>query len=185
MTTLGIRGSSLSDITWSGASARGETIDPSTDWVSIGGAIFAALIAGAASRVLDMSLKYAEERKQFGKPIAAFQAIQQQLAVLAQNAFAARIAAQQAFGADHIDPVLCAIAKSKASAVVPTVNAIGHMAHGAIGITEEYDLQLYTRRLLEWRQCFGGALYWNRLIGELLLSSDGGTLCFIRSAVGR
>ena len=41
-----------------------------------------------------------------------------------------------------------------------------------MGITEEYDLQLYTRRLIEWRTDYGSAGYWNRRVGDAVLSSE-------------
>ena len=44
--------------------------------------------------------------------------------------------------------------------------------HAAMGITEEYDLQLYTRRLIEWRTDYGSAGYWNRRVGDAVLSSE-------------
>ena len=44
--------------------------------------------------------------------------------------------------------------------------------HGAIGVTEEYDLQLFTRRLHEWRMAHGSESYWHRQLGQLCLAND-------------
>ena len=44
-----------------------------------------------------------------------------------------------------------------------------HALHGAIGVTEEFDLQLYSRRLHEWRMADGSEAYWNRIVGEAML----------------
>jgi alkylation response protein AidB-like acyl-CoA dehydrogenase len=56
--------------------------------------------------------------------------------------------------------------------------------HGGMGFTEEYDLQLYTRRLHEWRIAYGSEAFWNRELGtELLQKSDTRAIDFIREAV--
>ena len=61
--------------------------------------------------------------------------------------------------------------------------AIAHAVHGAIGVTEEYDLQLYTRRLHEWRGAHGAETYWNRIVGHAMLVSDAQHVSdFVRTA---
>ena len=149
----------------------------------IAAVLLAAQMAGAMQRVLEMTLTYANERSQFGKPIGKFQAIQQQLAVMAEQVFAARMAAQMACATSAAlpQPLLAALAKARASEAVPTVTAIAHAVHGAIGITAEYDLQLYTRRLHAWRLALGSELYWQRQIGVALLAGDDDFLPFIRA----
>jgi alkylation response protein AidB-like acyl-CoA dehydrogenase len=178
----GIYGSLLMDLRWPALPAGSVRLDVARDWRAIGAALFAMLIAGAASRVLALSLGYAGERSQFGKPIGKFQAVQQQLAVLAEEVFAVRMAARLALRGDELQPppLLAAIAKARASEAVGTVGAIGHMVHGAIGITEEYDLQLFTRRLHAWRLQFGSEAYWQRCLGLAVLERPGRTLDFIR-----
>lgn len=54
--------------------------------------------------------------------------------------------------------------------------SIAHAVHGAIGITEEYDLQLRTRRLHAWRATAGSESFWNLQIGRALLNSEHATL---------
>jgi alkylation response protein AidB-like acyl-CoA dehydrogenase len=74
------------------------------------------------------------------------------------------------------------MAKARASEAAVLVANTAHGLHGAIGVTEEYDLQLLTRRLHEWRMVHGSETYWNRLIGEQLLAANT-TLCeFVRMA---
>lgn len=143
-----------------------------------------ALLAGAMSRVLELSLQYANDRAQFGKPIGKFQAIQQQLAVMAEQVAAASLAAHRGFSTQGAmpDPVLAAIAKARASEAVTPVAAIAHALHGAMGVTEEYDLQLYTRRMHEWRMAHGAEHYWNARVGEALLASGLDVGDFIREA---
>lgn len=144
----------------------------------------AALIAGTADRLTTMTADYANERIQFGKPIGKQQALQQQLAVMAEDMVAARIAAHIG-GAGSFPPALAAAAtaKSVASSAAARVAAIAHAVHGAIGISEEYDLQLYTRRLQAWRLADGSESYWNRLLGAERLAAPSGSVDFVRTAL--
>lgn len=144
----------------------------------------AALIAGAADRLTTMTAGYANERIQFGKPIGKQQALQQQLAVMAEDMVAARIAAHIG-GAGSFPPALAAAAtaKSVASSAAARVAAIAHAVHGAIGISEEYDLQLYTRRLQAWRLADGSESYWNRLLGAERLAAPSGSVDFVRTGL--
>ena len=144
----------------------------------------AALIAGAADRLTTMTADYANERIQFGKPIGKQQALQQQLAVMAEDMVAARIAAHIG-GAASFPPALAAAAtaKSVASSAAARVAAIAHAVHGAIGISAEYDLQLYTRRLQAWRLADGSESYWNRLLGAERLAAPSGSVDFVRTAL--
>lgn len=171
------------DLHWPKLPANALKLEQAYDWQAIGAAIFAALIAGAARQVLQLSLTYANERSQFGKPIGRFQAVQQQLSVLAEEAYAVRMAAQLALRGDglRVDPHLAALAKARASQAAGSIGAMGHMVHGAIGITEEYDLQLYTRRLQEWRLQFGSERFWQHRLGLALLESELPVLDFMRA----
>lgn len=154
-----------------------------TSLAELAAASFAALLAGAADRVLALTLDYANQRSQFGKHIGKFQAIQNQISVMAERTWAARMAAQLACQAAawFPQPLLAAVGKSRSSEAAATIADIGHAVHGAIGVTEEYDLQLYTRRLREWRLCGGAETYWASRIGEQLLRQPGqSALDFIR-----
>ena len=143
--------------------------------------LLAAAISGAADRVLAMTVAYAGERSQFGKPIGRQQALQQQLAVMAEDCVAVRMAVELAAGSDTPDPLRVAAAKSVASAAAPRVANTAHAVHGAIGISAEYDLQLYTRRLHEWRAALGSETRWNRDLGHALLASHAPLLDWTRS----
>ncbi|PMX56210.1 acyl-CoA dehydrogenase, partial [Pseudomonas sp. FW305-33] len=72
-TGSGIHGSMLADVEWAMVPIEAVPL-PKYDWLSVGAAIYAALIAGAARRIMELSLQYAHDRTQFAKPIAAFQA---------------------------------------------------------------------------------------------------------------
>ncbi|MBH3430344.1 acyl-CoA dehydrogenase family protein [Pseudomonas alkylphenolica] len=135
-------------------------------------AIHAASMAGAMERVLDMTLAYCNDRIQFGKAIGKFQAVQHQLSVMAEQVAASRMAAELAFASDQAVPTLipAAIAKARTRMAVPQVTATAHALFGAIGVTEELDLQLYTRRLHEWRVSEGSETRWNGQVGQALLA---------------
>lgn len=60
------------------------------------------------------------------------------------------------------------------------VAELAHAIHGAIGFTEEYDLQLFTRRLHAWRQTAGSESYWHDVAGQALLAHTGLTLDLVR-----
>ncbi|XUU61780.1 acyl-CoA dehydrogenase family protein [Erythrobacter sp. HA6-11] len=143
--------------------------------------LYAAQIAGAASRVLDMSVAYANERMQFGKPIGRQQAVQQQLAVMAEEAVAVRLAVENAIaGGEPPDFLKAASAKAIASRYAASIAATAHAVHGAIGISAEYDLQLYTKLLQAWRLTFGAETHWDQKIGRAILTSQASALDWMR-----
>ena len=140
--------------------------------------LVAAQMAGAMQRVLEMTLQFANDRQQFGRPLGKFQAIQHQLAVMAEQVLAARMAAQIGCSASGGRPDLInvSIAKARASEAAVEVTAIAHSIHGAIGFTADYDLQLFTRRLNAWRLQAGSESYWHEVLGQAVLNSpQGGT----------
>lgn len=146
--------------------------------VSIGAALRAAQLAGAMKTVLEMSVRYAGDRVQFGRPIGRFQAIQQQLALMAELVAQATMGAELAF--DSVGPlpdaVRAACAKQVASANALRCAAIAHAVHGAMGITAEHDLQLFTRRLRSWAADWGGAHHWAVELGRGVLRGNHASL---------
>jgi len=151
---------------------------------ALGAVLRAAEIAGIAGKALEITIAYANERVQFGKPIGKQQAVQQQLAVMAEHAVLARMAGRLGCAAG-LPPLrdAAATAKQVASSAVPVITSIAHAVHGAIGISEEYRLQLYTRRLYEWRLADGSESYWAGLLGASRLRSDAATsIDFVRGA---
>lgn len=176
----GVHGSLQADIVL--PSSTGATLLPDgVDLQAAGALITATLMAGALQRLLAMTLQYANDRAQFGKPIGKFQAVQQQLAVLAEQAFAARMAAEVGCAEAGLQPrrLRAAVAKARAAEAAEKAVAIAHAVHGAIGVTAEFDLQLVTRRLQEWRGDHGSASYWHAELGRALLGAKGGTLPFL------
>jgi acyl-CoA dehydrogenase len=180
----GVRGSQVATLAWQAGAAGNRLPLAAGALAGFGAALHAALLAGAMLRVFDMNLQYANDRSQFGKSIGKFQAIQHQISVMAEHVAAASMAAESAFQCDVKGPttLAVAIAKSRTSEAAVLVASIAHAVHGAVGVTEEYDLQLFTRRLHEWRMAHGSEAHWNPLIGRAMLASGApAMLDFIRS----
>jgi len=144
------------------------------------------LIAGAAERVLELTLEYTGQRVQFGRPLSRFQAIQQLIAQQAGEVAAVRVAAEAAAqaldlaqGADGDAAsalaaiVAIAAAKSRAGEAVNQITAIGHQLHGAIGFTDEHVLHLFTTRLWSWRDEYGNEDEWAADLGRTALTVGG------------
>lgn len=149
------------------------------DAVLAGGALLrSAQIAGGLQQVLARCLTYAGERKQFGRAIGAFQAVQQQIAVLAEQVAAATMAADAAFTATgpHLPVFAIASAKVCAGEAAGQGAAIAHAVHGAIGFTHEHTLHISTRRLWSWRSEYGSHRLWAEWIGRQACAGSGGAL---------
>jgi acyl-CoA dehydrogenase len=130
----------------------------------------ATMMSGALEKAMDLAVTYAQERVQFGRPISKFQAVQQNLAVLAGQTAAAVAAANLGIEAlGRADPereiFLIAVAKTRVGEAATLACEIAHQVHGAIGFTKEYALQLSTRRLWSWREEFGGDPEWAAKVG--------------------
>ena len=124
------------------------------------------LIAGAAQRALDLTVAYVNEREQFGRALARFATVQQEIARMAGEVALISAGTQAAVaaegeGATGLSAVTAisavTAAKAQASESAGTVAAIAHQLHGAIGTTEEHRLRLTTTRLWSWRDEDGTA----------------------------
>lgn len=182
-TLAGVPGSALASLAWGGSStpwAAGDS--PLPGLRSAGLALHAALIAGALARVLELTLQHCRDRSQFGRPVGAFQAVQQQLAMMAEQVAAASIAASLAFPPGREPPSLlsAAVAKARTSEAAQSVAATAHALLGAMGVTAEHDLQLYTRRLHEWRMACGAEDFWHRYIARAVLAGQDTAAAFIQ-----
>ncbi len=134
-------------------------------------------MAGSLESILEMSVQYAMERNQFGKPISKFQAIQHQLATLAGEVAASTMAGHAVSAAfAGLDEVDIAIGKSRIGEAVSVSTDIAHQVHGAMGYTLEHTLNHRTRRLWNWREEFGNERYWERKIGAAFLQGGADNL---------
>jgi acyl-CoA dehydrogenase len=115
-------------------------------------------ITGAMEAALAMSVRYVSDRRQFGRPLSSFQAIQHALAVALEDVAAATVATDVALAAlctDGVGAVRTGALIDAAVVVVgesvPRVYDVVHQVHGAIGFTREYPLHRFTLAMLRWR----------------------------------
>ncbi len=144
-----------------------------------GGALLrAAQTAGALQAVLALCTQHAQQRVQFGKAIGNYQAIQHQLAMLAEHAGLAAVAAQAACAAFTDAPSLLHVASAKvcAAEAAGTAAAIAHAVHGAIGFTHEHALHRFTQRLWAWRSEYGSLTHWSQRLGHAACAQGGAAL---------
>lgn len=128
------------------------------------------LMAGSLQALLDLGLQFANEREQFGRAIAKFQAIQHSLAVVAGEVAVSRRAADAAVDAMDTERFLFEVAASKARVgeAVTIVAERVHQVHGAMGFTHEHRLHHFSRRAWAWRDEYGNEFYWQTLLGAHL-----------------
>ena len=156
---------------------------PQPVW-ALGALTRALMMVGALESALAQSVRYATERVQFGKPIGKNQAIQQQLALMAGDAAAARMAslAAAADAPSAVQPESAsaafsiAVAKVRAGEAATRTTGIAHQVHGAIGFTREHSLHFATRRLWAWREQFGSDSWWAERLGRAAIA--GGSAAF-------
>ena len=140
----------------------------------MGGVVRSLQIAGTLESMLDISVRYSNERVAFEKKISKFQAVQHNLAKLAGESAAALAAATSAADtiannasfADDAVFLEAVAAKIRCSEAAEKGSAIAHQVHGAIGFTIEHILHRYTLRALSWRDDFGSESYWAVKLGE-------------------
>ncbi|MEM7094642.1 MAG: acyl-CoA dehydrogenase [Actinomycetota bacterium] len=126
-----------------------------------------AMMGGAIEKMSQLTVSYTNERQQFGRPIARFQAVQAHLVWAAQDAALGRMAAESAGHAAYRGDGRFEIAAAKLNCNQAATRATKacHQAHGAMGMTQEYPLHHYSRRLWTWRTEYGGTSEWSRWVG--------------------
>ncbi len=128
-----------------------------------------ANMVGGAQQVLEMTVNYAKERVQFGKPIGSFQAIQHKCANMATDVDGCRfITYQAAWKLSEGLPCSLEVAMAKAwvSEAYRRTCAEGHQIHGGIGFIKDHDMQLYYRRAKTSELMFGDADYHRELVAQ-------------------
>jgi alkylation response protein AidB-like acyl-CoA dehydrogenase len=131
---------------------------------AFGAAATCAEMVGGAQRVLDLTVGYAAQREQFGRPIGSFQAVQHHCADMAIDVLTARFIGYEAVwrltapGQDAAEVALTvATAKAWVSDAYQRVCATGHQVHGAIGFTGEHPLHHYLQHATSAALAFGDA----------------------------
>jgi alkylation response protein AidB-like acyl-CoA dehydrogenase len=130
----------------------------------------AAEQVGGAQRCLDMSVEYAKERVQFGRPIGSFQAIKHKCADMMVEVESARSASYYAGWAAAEDaedlPVAAALAKAFCSDTYFRCAAQSVQIHGGVGFTWEYDVHLYFKRAKSTEILFGSPAYHRERVAQ-------------------
>lgn len=140
----------------------------------MGATVRSVQIAGALEAILALSVRYANERVAFERPIGKFQAVQQNLARLAGETAAALAAAGSAAetiaqsGDDETLVLEVASAKIRCGEAAAEGASISHQVHGALGFTKEHVLHRFTLRMLGWRDDFGSESYWAEKLGNVV-----------------
>lgn len=142
-----------------------------------GAALKAAELVGIGQAALDLTLAYARERTQFGRPIGSFQAVQHHCANIYREVVACRLLAYRAAwaldraGGDPSEPeALRAVsaAKAKASEAMPWATRTAHQVHGGVGYYRDYPLELFTRRAITAAAAYGDARYHRRRLARAI-----------------
>jgi alkylation response protein AidB-like acyl-CoA dehydrogenase len=151
--------------------------------LEIATAALAAELVGGMQRTLDLTVEYAKARKQFGKPIGMFQAVQHQCADMYLETESARSAAYYAAWslAEHAPDAEAAvsIAKMYSSDAARTVGNRGIQVHGGMGFTWENDVHLYYRRAKASETALGDPAFHRERIARLVID---GHPAFAKSA---
>ncbi|HEX6409518.1 MAG TPA: acyl-CoA dehydrogenase family protein [Sphingomicrobium sp.] len=131
----------------------------------------AAELVGVAAGATSMTVDYLKQRKQFGKLIGEFQALQHRAAHLYGEIEIARAAALKA--AELVDSgsekaeLMASVAKAKAADVASLAGREGVQMHGGIGMTDEHDIGLYLKREAVLGELFGDVYYHRNRVAEL------------------
>jgi len=143
--------------------------------LDIATAALAAELVGGMQRTLEITVEYAKTRKQFGKPIGIFQAVQHQCSDMYLETESSRSAAYYAAWAlEENAPdasVAVSIAKMYSSDAGRTVGNRGIQVHGGMGFTWENDIHLYYRRAKASETALGDATFHRERIARMVIDS--------------
>jgi acyl-CoA dehydrogenase len=134
---------------------------------------------GVLDAAAALSVQHARQRVQFGRPLSAFQSVQQSLAGMAGEIERARAAAELAvaaaaehgFDSPHTDYAV-AVGKVAVGRAVGPVTSVAHQLHGAIGVTREHPLWLFTLRAQSWTGDYGTTAHFAQRLGRLVLGAE-------------
>jgi alkylation response protein AidB-like acyl-CoA dehydrogenase len=137
----------------------------------------AAELAGIAQKALEMGVDYAKERKQFGRPIGAYQAVSHRCAQMLLETEGARSAAYYAAWATENEPetapLAASMAKAYASDAGTRVTGASLQVHGGIGFTWEHDLHLFLKRASADAVMFGDARWHREQVARMVIDQSG------------
>ena len=128
--------------------------------LNLGRACAAASLTGAGDQAFQLTMEYLKTRKQFGRAIGEFQALQHRAAHLFSEIEIARAATLGALqkldaGDDDAAPLAVAVAKAKAGRVAELAVQEAVQMHGGVGMTDEYDVGLFMKRVRVLNELLG------------------------------
>ena len=152
---LGLRASDTTTLQFDGAripesnrlTEVGDGLKAAFSILTGGRIAIASQAVGVAQAALDAAIEYADEREQFGKPIAQHQAIAHKLADMATDVTAARLLTRDAAekNEEGVDPMAASMAKYFASETAVDVANEAVQVHGGYGYTKDFDVERYYR----------------------------------------
>ncbi len=139
--------------------------------LSAGRAGLAAELSGSAQQAFKITVDYLKERKQFGTEIGTFQALQHRAAHLYSEIEIAKsvvLKALQELDDNYgIAGAVCSLAKAKAGQVAKLASQEAVQMHGGIGMTDEYDIGFYMKRIRVAQEMFGDPAFHSDRIAKL------------------
>jgi acyl-CoA dehydrogenase len=134
--------------------------------------LWSTAVAGAAHGAYQLTRTYVSQRQQFGAPLLKIPAVASNLALMRVNLVQADAALAQAReaaeGPAEAERAAAAVAVARitTASVATEVARLAHQLHGAMGITREYSLHRYTRRLWAWRDAVASERTWSDHLGR-------------------
>jgi len=172
-----ISGDKLCEVTFDRVKVPAENVlgQPGRGWDIVQSIVRHAAVAkccdlvGILQRVLELTLDYAKERRQFDRPIGSFQVIQHYCVDIATDVDATRFSTYQAAwllseGLPCTKEV--AVAKAWAGEAYERVVTLAHQIHGAIGCTIDHDLQYYTKRGKAAQLSYGDGDFYREIVAQ-------------------
>ncbi len=169
-----LAGEARDTVVFDRATARsGAAVDPEELFMR-GALIRIALMAGALDRVYEIAVRHARERHQFGRPIGSFQAVQQHLVTIAQQAALLAVAADAS--ARRPGGFEIAAGKLLANRAALSAGRAAHQVLGARGTTREHPLGQLTCALWAWRSEYGDEHRWSTRLGAAVARAGADSL---------
>ncbi len=146
----------------------GDSVTPATDRIAVA---VAAELVGIAQKGMEMAVEYARDRKQFERPIGAYQAVSHRCADMLAETESARSTVLWAAWAAEAEPetlsVASSMAKSLASDAGWSVTASSLQVHGGIAFTWEHDLHFFLKRAKVDGSLFGSARHHRDRVADI------------------
>ena len=157
------------------------------EMLAVGASLNCAQQYGIGRRALELTVAFASDRHQFGRPIGSFQAVQHHVVDMYRLLEQTRVLTLQALAAvaEHGRSAVreVALAKIKAGEGIPALLRLAHQVHGGVGYYVDYPLARLYRASMGAQAAYGSGLWHRQRLGRLLASDPAALLP--RDAHGR